>query len=247
MTRVRIGTTVWETGAPRFLPLGRARTSMLAVWGRTAAVLAVTGPLALTTIVSTPKAGEAKDDVAAQFGAPKDEVRLEPWTSPSPTGPPDASRATSRLSPAHLFVAEMSGEATRFSPWNPAVEPGRFAPWNPVIAAPEWQEEEFVQVDIVDGRTLQAGPIRIQLIGLDLPMGEQVCRTLDGRFEPCATRAATQLELLTRHRNIICHYRLERAGEAIGRCRVGTSDLTERMVQTGYVWRSAALPAEGGH
>jgi hypothetical protein len=220
---------------------------MLAVWGRTAAVLAVTGPLALTTIVSTPKAGEAKDDVASQIGTPKDEVRLEAWTPPSLAAPTDASRATDRRSPTHLFVAEPSGEAARFvSPWEFA-EPGRFAPWSPVSAAPEWREEEFAQVDVADARTLRVGPLRIELIGLDLPMGEQVCRTLDGRFEPCATRAATQLELLTRHRNIICHYRLERAGEAIGRCRVGTSDLTERMVQTGYVWRSAALPVEGGH
>ena len=202
MTRVRIGTTVWETGAPPFLPLGRARTSDGRGLGPDGRRPRGHGTLALTTIVSTPKAEQAKDDVVV---AERDSRRMRSGSSPGrrrlPRPPPAASPAIDRRSPAHLFVAELSGEAARFvSPAEPVAETGRFAPWNPVSAAPEWREEEFGQVGVVDGRTLQAGPVRIQLIGLDLPMGEQVCRTLDGRFEPCATRAATQLELLTRHR-----------------------------------------------
>lgn len=218
---------------------------MVALWGRTAAVLAVTGMLALTTIVSTPKAEQAKDDVVAEGGVPKDAARLEPWTPPVSLAVPTPAPTIDPLSPARLFVAELSAGAARFaSSAEPVAETGRFVPWNPASQAPEWREEEFGQVGVIDGRTLQAGPVRIELIGLDLPLNDQICRTLDGRFEPCATRAATQLELLTRHRRITCHYRLERAGAAIGRCRAGASDLTERMVQTGYVWRSAALPAE---
>jgi endonuclease YncB( thermonuclease family) len=95
-------------------------------------------------------------------------------------------------------------------------------------------------VTVVDGRTLRAGDIRLRLMGLDLPMPEQVCRTLDGRLERCIVRAATQLELLTRWKGVTCQYRLTAANEGVGRCRIGTSDLTDRMVMTGYAWRSAA-------
>jgi endonuclease YncB( thermonuclease family) len=69
-----------------------------------------------------------------------------------------------------------------------------------------------------------------------------MCRTLDGRVEPCRQRAATQLELLTRSRRLTCLYLVEASDETIGRCRLGTSDLTERMIKTGYAWPSAALP-----
>jgi endonuclease YncB( thermonuclease family) len=73
-------------------------------------------------------------------------------------------------------------------------------------------------------------------------MQEQMCRTLDGRLEPCATRAATQLELMTRGRAVTCLHRVEQAGEAVGRCRIGFSDLTERMIRTGFAWPSAGIP-----
>ena len=96
---------------------------------------------------------------------------------------------------------------------------------------------------VIDGRTLAAGDLRIRLVGLDLPLPDQVCRTLDGRFEACASRAATQLELLTRWRQVTCHYRREPGGDAIGRCRIGTQDLSDRMIKTGYAWQTAARPA----
>jgi endonuclease YncB( thermonuclease family) len=107
----------------------------------------------------------------------------------------------------------------------------------------DWIEQEFPAVTVIDGRTVKAGDIRIRLAGLDLPMPEQVCRTLDGRLERCVARAATQLELLTRWKKVTCQYRLTASNEGVGRCRIGTSDLTDRMVMTGYAWRSAA-PAQ---
>ena len=63
-----------------------------------------------------------------------------------------------------------------------------------------------------------------------------------GGEKPCRQRAATQLELLTRSRRLTCLYLVEASDETIGRCRLGTSDLTERMIKTGYAWPSAALP-----
>jgi endonuclease YncB( thermonuclease family) len=106
----------------------------------------------------------------------------------------------------------------------------------PTAAQPgEWREEEFAFVDIVDGRTLHAGGITITLAGLELPPSDQVCRTLDDRLEHCAARAATQLELLTRSRRLACRYRMATSSAATGSCRVGSRDLAERMIRTGYV------------
>jgi endonuclease YncB( thermonuclease family) len=101
--------------------------------------------------------------------------------------------------------------------------------------APPWREDEFASVTIVDGRTVSAGAVTIRLDGLELPQGDQVCRTLDNRLEPCVARAATQLELLTRSRKVACRYRMTTSSEAVGSCRIGSQDLAERMLRTGYV------------
>ena len=101
--------------------------------------------------------------------------------------------------------------------------------------APAWREEEFASVTVVDGRTLSVGAVTIRLDGLELPHREQVCRTLDNRLEPCAARAATQLELLTRSRKVACRYRMTTSSEAIGSCRLGPQDLADRLLRTGYV------------
>ena len=156
---------------------------------------------------------------------------------------PAGNRLEAPADPANvLFVGERLSASAAFSQGPVAPDAERFAR-RPVQAAAPWREEEFGQVAVEDGRTLIANGVRLQLIGIDLPMPEQVCRTLDGRLELCAVRAATQLELLTRWRPVTCHYRMEGSGEAIGRCRVGTTDLTERMVKSGYTWRSSeALP-----
>ncbi|HKG82711.1 MAG TPA: hypothetical protein VKB16_06080, partial [Beijerinckiaceae bacterium] len=66
----------------------------------------------------------------------------------------------------------------------------------------------------------------------------EVCRTLDGRLEPCLARAATQLELITRFRKVSCRYRIEAPGEASGSCRIGATDLAERMARTGFAKRA---------
>lgn len=101
--------------------------------------------------------------------------------------------------------------------------------------APQWHEDEFASVMVVDGRTLSVGAVAITLDGLELPHREQVCRTLDNRLEPCAARAATQLELLTRSRKVTCRYRMTTSSEATGSCRLGSQDLADRLLRTGYV------------
>jgi endonuclease YncB( thermonuclease family) len=198
--------------------------------------MAAATALGFTTLASTPRADQAKPVSAPAPVEPKDPARIGP---PAPQAGPLEAPADP-LSPASLFGGHrLAAPASFRAAWQEAPA-NAFTPMAP--RATEWREEEFAQVSVVDGRTLEAGGRRIRLVGLDLPLPEQMCRTLDGRLEPCLQRAATQLELLTRWRQVTCHYRVEATGDAIGRCRLGFSDLTERMIKTGYVWPSADLP-----
>jgi endonuclease YncB( thermonuclease family) len=81
-----------------------------------------------------------------------------------------------------------------------------------------------------------------------------MCRTLDGRDEACAVRARTQLELMLRGRTLACRWRETAPGAAEGACRLGSSDLADRLVRTGFAHRTGAparpaafveLPPEG--
>jgi endonuclease YncB( thermonuclease family) len=225
----------WQQGPTRTRWLPAAIRPALAVYGRAVLLLAATAAMAVGTMVSAPRAGQT---AVAQVDAGDGHGEL----------PGDGLAALRegllRAKAGHIAVAALfspvpasasSGfaAAARVGP-----EPRSFAPREP--AANAWREEEFAAVAVVDGRTLAAGGLRIRLVGLDLPMPEQVCRTLDGRLEHCTKRAATQLELLTRWRKVTCRYRVEGAEDAVGHCRIGTSDLAERMVRSGYAWRSAS-------
>lgn len=110
------------------------------------------------------------------------------------------------------------------------------APAKAVEAAPEWREQNFARMDVIDARTLAVGDLRITLAGLAL-RADETCPTLDGRAEPCASRGATHLELLTRWRKVTCRYRETTPGAAVGSCRVGEADLAERMLRTRTVRR----------
>ena len=122
-----------------------------------------------------------------------------------------------------------------------AAPPSRLAPQEPVAkaaeAAPEWREQSFASLTILDARTVAAGDLRITLAGLALPRADEICPTIEGRGEPCTIRGATQLELLTRWRKVSCRYREIGPGEAVGSCRVGEADLAERMLRTRTVRR----------
>jgi hypothetical protein len=154
-------------------------------------------------------------------------------------------------------AASGSWDTARASAQAPADPPdqgkrqGRLAAWSPAEASAKpaaaqapgptepdtWREAEFPKVTVLDGRTLSHEGLVVRLEGLALPAGEQVCRTLDGRLESCLTRAATQLELLTRGRTVTCRYRMTTSSEAAGACRVGSSDLAQRLLRTSYVQR----------
>ncbi|WP_406856663.1 hypothetical protein ABEG18_03240 [Alsobacter sp. KACC 23698] len=90
-------------------------------------------------------------------------------------------------------------------------------------------EREFVGVSVVDGRTLKAGDLLIQLADVPAPSARETCLRLDGVAEPCATRAATRLELQVRWRKVECRYQPAVAGVASGVCKVGGVGLAQRL------------------
>ncbi|WP_048709162.1 thermonuclease family protein [Microvirga massiliensis] len=242
MNDLRIGSTIWLTAPERPRLLDCSRSARLGLMARTVVI----GGIALAFVVGAANPGPAS--VEAKAGPvtarpPKSTTRL-PEVAGRLAPEPEATGTASvqHVVPKGPFHPALMAPAVKLaSLTEPSPASTGFVP-RPVVLE-RWTEEEFKQVTVIDGRTLAAGDLRIRLIGLDLPLPDQVCRTLDGRFEACASRAATQLELLTRWRQVTCHYRREPGGDAIGRCRIGTQDLSDRMIKTGYAWQTAARPA----
>jgi len=224
MARIRINGATWDTGG-----CGRRPVTAMVVAGRAMMVaVAVTGlGVGLASLGSPVEAARGGPPVTtklkdeSRLGLPAPRVRapvtIEPFAA-LPLGTPSA------------FAAHDAGAASRGA--------GHFAPPIPT----GWQEADFSGVTVADGRTLVAGALRIRLEGLELPGADETCRTVDGRREPCTARAATVLELTTRWRAVSCRYRLETLEEGVGACRVGTSDLAERMARTGLVRRDGQAP-----
>jgi endonuclease YncB( thermonuclease family) len=193
--------------------------------GFTAAAMALCGALGVGSTLRGTSA-PAPQPAAASVGQDgKDQTRV----SLKGLGPAPANAAISNVSIWYAGKME-SAPADNGSP----------APAAPAEPLGDWQTRDFTFVTVVDGRTFRSEGMTVTLASLDLPPAEQVCRTLDNRLEQCVTRATTQLELLTRSRTLACRYRMITSSEATGSCRIGSSDLAERMIRTGY-----ARPADG--
>lgn len=196
--------------------------------GFAAAIATVCGALAAGSVLrdsspasSRPAARVVEDDA-------KDQTRV------GAGGGRSASHGTStEASSAMANVSIWHPGRIESAPVDPATAPAAPAPGADTSA--EWRDQEFTHLEVVDGRTFTSGGVTVRIAGLELPPPDQVCRTLDSRLEQCATRAATQLELLTRSRTLACRYRMTTSSEAIGSCRIGAQDLAERMARTGYV------------
>jgi endonuclease YncB( thermonuclease family) len=246
MAVVRAHKTVWLTRAPREAALRRARPRGGVPLLRAFALSVIAAGALTLGVSSVPPAPPARADITGDR-LPKTKVadRVEAWNGPLAPMRAKGADVPPSSSPAaawSLFGSQPAASLVqaRFAPTGaPAWQSGTLAQ---TAAAPEWQEREFAEVSVVDGRTLDAAGVRIRLSGLALPSADEACRTLDGRIEACALRAATQLELITRWRKVTCRYRAGSSGEAAGSCRVGSSDLADRLVKTGYVRR---LDAEG--
>lgn len=88
---------------------------------------------------------------------------------------------------------------------------------------------------VLDGRTLGDGAFRIRLRDVALPGEQDMCVMLNGETQPCATRLATQLELMVRWRQVVCQYEpATGAGEVdtfVGACRIGNTDIASRLAE----------------
>lgn len=143
-------------------------------------------------------------------------------------------------------IAKNTVEIVSHSPLKTALLALSHHQTTPLSARPQsWVEHIMNDVRVTDGRTLQQGDVSVKLAGLTLPAPEQMCRLLNGQQEPCANRMATQLELLTRHRQLTCRHRALSTADMIkgvvpeATCRIGEHDLTTRM-EASATWKMLA-------
>ena len=89
---------------------------------------------------------------------------------------------------AHAEAAPAAAAAVAADP------PSRLAPQEPLAkaaeAAPEWREQSFASLTILDARTVAAGDLRITLAGLALPRADEICPTVSRAASSLARSAA---------------------------------------------------------
>jgi endonuclease YncB( thermonuclease family) len=86
----------------------------------------------------------------------------------------------------------------------------------------------------VDGDSLEIGPARVRLYGIDAPEGKQTCRR-DGRPWRCGEDAAAKLRTLIRNVDLRCTPRdVDDYGRTVAVCRAGTTDVNAEMVRSGF-------------
>lgn len=91
---------------------------------------------------------------------------------------------------------------------------------------------------VVDGDTLDVGPIRIRLNGIDAPEVGQTCGRSAGGEWDCATAASNRLEALIAGGVVDC-IALEQDpyGRVVATCRsAATADLGRALVEEGLAW-----------
>ena len=104
-----------------------------------------------------------------------------------------------------------------------------------------WRMETLRDVSVGEGLRLLSGGASLALAGV-APLDENaMCKRLDGVSEPCATRAANRLEILTRGRSVTCRVFDTPAGAApVASCRADKIDLADDLVKNGLARRVAA-------
>ena len=173
MKTVQSGDAIWLTraqaGAPR--SLRRQRANVLAraacVAGLLTGAAAGLAPAdAPATVAAAPAAPAALSAVPA-----KEEARLA--SAPASrvvAAVPAASARAAVARPVDPRFAALPTQARFAKAGEPVVTgslvPGGFAP---APGASEWRDEEFAQIQALDGRTLAASSVRIRLTGLELP------------------------------------------------------------------------------
>ncbi len=85
----------------------------------------------------------------------------------------------------------------------------------------------------VDGDSLEIGPTRVRLFGIDAPEGKQTCQRA-GRPWRCGEDAAAKLRALVRDVDLRCTQRdVDDYGRSVAVCHAGSTDINAEMVRSG--------------
>lgn len=90
---------------------------------------------------------------------------------------------------------------------------------------------------VIDGDTLEIGPVRIRLHGIDAPEADQSCPRSQGGTWPCGRAAADRLAGLLARGRVACEpLERDRYGRIIARCTVSGVDPAAILVAEGLAW-----------
>jgi endonuclease YncB( thermonuclease family) len=90
---------------------------------------------------------------------------------------------------------------------------------------------------VVDGDTLDVGPTRVRLEGIDAPEIAQTCQTATGESWDCGIAAAAMLRTLAEHKDVACDRTgTDRYRRALATCFADGIDIDEAMVRAGLAW-----------
>lgn len=90
---------------------------------------------------------------------------------------------------------------------------------------------------VIDGDTLDVGPVRIRLHGIDAPEAGQRCGTAAGGSWPCGDRATARLAGLVQGKEIECIARDRDAyGRIIAVCYAAGEEVNALLVREGLAW-----------
>ena len=114
---------------------------------------------------------------------------------------------------------------------------------NPEPPRPE--HHRFFRVIVADGSRLQIGDTTVRLYGISAPERGRSCRYPSGESWPCGVRAAAALSSVIRSRAVECDVVRLASGEPVGRCRIGSADLSHWMLR--YGWAEAGDGVESSY
>ncbi len=90
---------------------------------------------------------------------------------------------------------------------------------------------------VVDGDTLDVGPTRVRLEGIDAPEIAQTCQTARGEMWNCGVAAAAMLRKLAEHQDLSCDRKgTDRYRRVLATCFADGIDIDEAMVKAGLAW-----------
>lgn len=90
---------------------------------------------------------------------------------------------------------------------------------------------------VVDGDTLDVGPTRVRLEGIDAPELAQTCNTASGERWDCGKAAAAFLRAMIRQQDIACDATgSDRYRRTLATCYMGGTNINEAMVRAGLAW-----------